>query len=496
MNTIQLTHWYKQVFTHSSEGIWIIDQNENTLITNPSLAKILHVPAEEWNNFDVKSFIPPINNERFYLDLIQNDTILDPVLPYHLKLKSGIKIWVEVNSTAIELAPNQTGKIYFFKDITNSKKLEKNQMENLRMYFSLFEDSPVPIWDEDFSELKKWVDQKKNEGIQDFREYLNQNPNEIDFAAGKMIINKINKAVVKLNEANSKEEVLKNLNNLRTNDFANIIIKQIESIAQGETSCEFDAVLKTINGNIRHVLFKWTVVKGYESNYGKIYLTTTDLTNRIVEDNLRLQQSNRDKEILLREIHHRVKNNFQIISSLIRLQSNALENENLEGAMTILLNRIYAMAAVHELLYRSEKMEVINLDEYLNHLAQLLIDSLQITAKVKFEIKSEPLTITLDQASPFGLIINEIITNSVKHGFQGIPDGKLYIHAFSKADRIIIEIGDDGKGITKKNENTDSLGLALVESLVEQLNGTLIQIDKKFGVHFQLSIPNIPIVNE
>lgn len=481
---------HSQILEHSREGVWIIDQNFATLYTNPSLAKMLRVPREERQSYSPFDFIPSPQNERFYYDLnIWNDE-LDENTVYKIQLKNGNKVWLEISMKVISLQDNSLAKLCLINDITKTKKIEKNQLENLRMYFSLFEDSPIPIWDEDFSELKKWVDYKKEAGITDFNNYLADNPSEIDYVTKLVIINKINKAVVQLNEGKSKEEIIRNLPALRTREFNSYMIKQIESIAKGELSCEFDAVLRTIKGNIRHVLFKWTVVKGYEHNYGRIYLTTTDLTNRIVEDNIRLQQTNRDKEILLREIHHRVKNNFQIITSLIRLQSSTMENEKLEGALTVLLNRIYSMAAVHELLYRSEKFETIDLEEYLTHLVQLLIESLQITSHIEFDIHSNPISITLDQASPFGLILNEIITNSIKHGFKELSSGKLYIHAKTDADRILVYIGDNGKGIDKENTgNTDSLGLALVESLVAQLNATIETCDIDPGVHYCLNFP-------
>lgn len=287
----------------------------------------------------------------------------------------------------------------------------------------------------------------------------------------------------------SKEEVLSKIPHLRTKEFPKYIIKQVVALANDERICEFDAILKTVKGNIRHVLFKWTVVKGHEADYSRVYLTTTDLTNRIIEENIQLQQSNKEKEVLLREIHHRVKNNFQIISSLIRLQITNMQDVKLESALRILLNRIYSMSTVHEILYRSDKLELIKLDDYLAHLIRLLIDSLNVSCEIDVHLGTTSLEIPLDQASPFGLIINELITNSIKHGFSSMTEGRIYIQGkINEHNQIEIEIGDNGSGITTQNESFDSLGLNLVESLVEQLNADLLRVEKSPGTHYKLII--------
>lgn len=199
-----------------------------------------------------------------------------------------------------------------------------------------------------------------------------------------------------------------------------------------------------------------------------------------------LQQSNREKEILIKEIHHRVKNNFQIITSLIRLQNNSILNEELNAVLTVLLNRVFSMSSVHEILYQADNFETINLKDYLSQLVHLLIESLEVTCKIESEIIVDEISLSLEQASPFGLIINELITNSIKHGFDGCIHGKIYIHA-SKIDSYIkILIGDNGNGIQTKPATESSLGLTLVESLVNQLNGTLNLIPNNVGTHYEL----------
>lgn len=473
----------------SGEGIWVLNSNFETVNFNPSFARIFRLGDQYNSHLDVEDILKLKENQVFFLAVKSKKTSQNEPFDFKIKLLQENFIWISVHFKNLIENGVLIGKILFIRNISFQKKIHKNQIENLRLYFSLFEDSPIPIWDEDFSELKTTIEQLKMMGINDFEAYLEQNPEQINAFASKIRVNKINNAVVILNEARSKEEVLSKIPHLRTKEFPKYIIKQVVALANDERICEFDAILKTVKGNIRHVLFKWTVVKGHEADYSRVYLTTTDLTNRIIEENIQLQQSNKEKEVLLREIHHRVKNNFQIISSLIRLQITNMQDVKLESALRILLNRIYSMSTVHEILYRSDKLELIKLDDYLAHLIRLLIDSLNVSCEIDVHLGTTSLEIPLDQASPFGLIINELITNSIKHGFSSMTEGRIYIQGkINEHNQIEIEIGDNGSGITTQNESFDSLGLNLVESLVEQLNADLLRVEKSPGTHYKLII--------
>jgi two-component sensor histidine kinase len=490
LNSLTETDFYRYTFDLSNEGIWILDSNLNTVQINQRLIDLLELDKYAYNSTPIQSIIPFDENKHFYFELQKNEDANQLSREYSTEILLNAKKWFQIRIRTVYLHDHTPQKLIFFNDISHLKIEQEQQLDNFRMYFSLFEDSPIPIWEEDFSNLKKEIDKITLQGYTDFKDYFDHFPEEIDRLSKLIIINKINKAVVELNEASSKEHVLTKLKELRSDEFTSYLVYQFNAIARNELSCEFDAQLKTTKGNIRHVLFKWTVVKGFEKNYGKVYLTTTDLTKRIIEENINLAQSNRDKEILLREIHHRVKNNFQIISSLIRLQSEIAQKKSVDEVFQILLNRIYSMATVHELLYRSDRLEAIPLQDYLIHLIKLLIDTLNVSSTIESDIRAENVQIPLEQASPFGLIINEIITNSIKHGFEGRALGSIYLHARKTADnRLFIEIGDNGKGMNTILSTEDTLGLSLVQSLVEQLNGQLTAVSKSNGTHYTLSFP-------
>ncbi len=470
---------YKSIFDHAGEGIWVLDQQLNTLFINQAFKRIFIHSIKLDSNFSAFNLLPKSKNKQFYETIFENGKAENTPLVFLCKTAFEVELQITTHFVRFD----KKTIIYVQRHISTS---ELENSRRIKDYLSLFEDSPIPIWDEDFSKVKSTLNQLQQQGICNFRKHFAENPQLVWDLADKIIINNINRAVIDLNEAQNKEEVLSKLASLQTEHTFDYFVRQFVAIAENRSTCEFDAILKTTKGNFRQVIFKWVVARGHETDYSRIFLTTTDYTKQIVQDNLALQQSNREKEILIKEIHHRVKNNFQIITSLIRLQNNSISNEELNAVLTVLLNRVFSMSSVHEILYQADNFETINLKDYLSQLVHLLIESLEVTCKIESEIIVDEISLSLEQASPFGLIINELITNSIKHGFDGFIHGKIYIHA-SKIDSYIkILIGDNGNGIQTKPATESSLGLTMVESLVNQLNGTLNLIPNNVGTHYEL----------
>lgn len=362
-----------------------------------------------------------------------------------------------------------------------------NNAENY--YHSLFEESPVPIWEEDFSGIKEYIEKIKYSGVTDIENYFTSHPEEIQNCFNKIRILNVNQSAVELNEANSKEQLLSSYKNFFDHNSNEYMIKQFVAIANNETQCSFEARLVTFNKNIRNVLFKWTVVKGYEENYGRIFLTTKDLTEKIVHDNIMLQTSNREKEVLLKEVHHRVKNNLQIVTSLLNLQSYAIDDPLTKDIFDVSLNRIKSMAAVHEMLYKSNDFSKIEYQTYLKTLISDLINSIKGDKhSIEFELNANNISLNIDTSIPLGLLITELVTNSLKHGIKGDEKGKIYVRLTRQEKSILLEIGDDGIGLPKDFvlEDSETLGLQLASSLVEQLNGKCEKDLTQKGAHFKI----------
>lgn len=197
-----------------------------------------------------------------------------------------------------------------------------------------------------------------------------------------------------------------------------------------------------------------------------------------------------EKTVLLQEIHHRVKNNLQVISSLIRLQARETEDSKAKKIFEASVNRIQAMALIHEKMYQGEDLSKINLEEYLNGLAKDIFRSYFDETKIDFIIKSELEIIGNRTIVPLALIFNELITNSLKHAFINEKEGQIsIIIKLDENDYFTLDYFDSGKW--KEKVKSTSFGLELIETFTEQLDGTLVRKSNEEGTYFKFKLKNI-----
>jgi len=204
----------------------------------------------------------------------------------------------------------------------------------------------------------------------------------------------------------------------------------------------------------------------------------------------RIKSSLKEKEVLLSEVHHRVKNNMQVITSLLRLQSSKIKDKQYTDMFKNAEDRIRSMALIHEMLYQTKDFAKINFNDYAKRLANQLIRNYATAAgKIKLNINIEDIPIGLDKAIPCGLIINELISNSLKYAYPKGEEGEIRIVLRAvDSDEVDLIVSDDGTGISKEIDigKTESLGLQLVHILAEdQLDGSL-EVDREEGTAFKI----------
>jgi len=250
--------------------------------------------------------------------------------------------------------------------------------------------------------------------------------------------------------------------------FSNKVLELVNKSIETETviSHQFSYV---INGKLLH----------FENRYSKInnneaIVVVREKTLEIENEN-NLKESLKEKEILLKEVHHRVKNNLQIINSILNLQSSYIEDDKTLEIINESQNRIRSMSFIHESLYQTSNFSSINFKEYIENLLSNLVYSYQIGTKIKIRKDIENIDLTLDQAIPCGLILNELITNSLKYAYDINEEGEVYISIKKIESKIEIIVQDFGVGLPQKFniEAADSLGLSLVHTLTEQIDGEL-----------------------
>ncbi len=204
-----------------------------------------------------------------------------------------------------------------------------------------------------------------------------------------------------------------------------------------------------------------------------------------------IRSSLREKEMLLKEVHHRVKNNMQVISSLLNLQGKQIKDEQARAVFQASQNRVKSMALIHESLYQTDDVSQINFAEYLRKLINNISQSYKTpTDSIKMKVNVADIMLGVDTAVPCGLIINELVSNSLKYAFPEGREGEIVIDLSAGDSSYKLTLSDDGIGLPEglDIEQAKTLGLKLVGTLTEQLGGQLSRSNGR-GTKFEITFP-------
>lgn len=325
-----------------------------------------------------------------------------------------------------------------------------------------------------------------------FKGIISQNWDAITFANLEGIIQYINPATNRLYGYQDQEllgQHLKVLTSEHDNNIDGIINTIIETgiwvgemlhTRQDKTTFEAFLSVQLIRNNAGMPI-------GYVSHSKDISdeKETANKLKKIIEE----------RETLLKEIHHRVKNNLQVITSLLSLQANTIDNEKTKSIFQQSQYRINAMAAIHETLYQSDDFLTIGYDQYMKALANYLVYSIRGKDQdIKLTIDADKVNLNIDTAIPLGLLINEIVTNALKYGLKNETTGEIYMNLkLVDYPNYLLRIGDNGIGFSDdiNYKTTNSLGLKLICNLVKQLKGNITKDGTRKGTHYSINFQEV-----
>jgi PAS domain S-box-containing protein len=433
---------YKLLYENAPMAYQSLDESGNILVVNKTWLDKLGYKKEDVVGSWFGNFLSPVSTEHFKLNFprfkaagkVSN-------IEFRMVKSDGSEITVSFDGQiGYDSRGNFKQTHCIFKDITAQKMAEDAMKESEKYYQTIFEntgtatiiveeDSTVSLVNTQFEQLygKEWEEIKGKLKWTDFvtSQYLPK---------------------------------MQNYHNLRRSDSD-----------AAPRNYEFDFV--DSNGAIKNIFVTVAIIP----ETSKSLVSLQDITHmKITEDKLKTTIS--EKDTLLREIHHRVKNNLQIISSLLNLQSRYIEDSVSLEVFKESQNRVRSMAIVHEKLYKSDNMSQIDFGEYIEDLASSLFYNYNITPdNIKLNTNINNIFFDVDTCIPCGLIVNELLTNSVKHAFPDDKNGQIKIELQNNEGTYALYVSDDGVGFpeTIDFKNTDTLGLQLVTNLVNQLDGSL-----------------------
>lgn len=228
------------------------------------------------------------------------------------------------------------------------------------------------------------------------------------------------------------------------------------------------------------------------------FLYFKSMTNSLLEQkNATIAQSLEEKETLLREIHHRVKNNLQVVSSLLSLQSDSIKDAEARQAFQEGQDRVYSMTLIHQNLYQTDNLTSMDIKEYIEKLADSLFQSYNIRQEnIQLSIDAESLLIDVDTLIPIGLILNELLSNALKHAFPAGEEGQIDVIFKQEAEALLLSVKDDGVGIPndKLEDHSSSFGMTLIKSFAKKLGAEFIT-DTQHGTSLSLRIHNYQLAS-
>ncbi len=347
---------------------------------------------------------------------------------------------------------------------------------------------------EDITELKK-AEKKIRESEKKYREVVETAGESIILIDKIGNITEVNQKTSVLTGFERKELVGKSLMTLAPkmkmnlevlSAFKDIIIgKEIEEV-------EWDLVNRK-NGEKKTVIAHYSPLRDEEKIEG-VVVVLEDITELKNRENT-LNKSLEEKEMLLKEIHHRVKNNLMIISSLLNLQSSYIKDKASQDIFKESQNRARSMALIHERLYQSTDLKRIDFGDYITSLANELFHTYVADPNlIKLKIYVDDIFLDINTSIPLGLIVNELITNSLKHAFPDGKMGEINIEFHKKDTHYEFTVKDNGIGFPEDidYQNTDSLGLQMVTSLTDQIDGE-ITLDGNNGTKFKITFKELEV---
>lgn len=397
---------------------------------------------------------------------------------YEIKIvtKSGEEKWLDYSASVLELngLPAVLGAAV---DITQRKLAESALSESEERYRAFIQQSTEGIYRIEF---KKPVDTRLSieKQISDM------------FDTGY---------IAECNEITAKMYGFKNSFELIGNEVGHFLVSSEKAnyeylrdfIKSGYRTSNKES--NEINKDGETVYFANNAIGILENGYlMRIWVTRKDITDLKKSEEM-LRHSLSEKEVLLKEIHHRVKNNLQIITSLLKLQSAYITDQKSKDLFKESQNRVQSMALIHQRLYQSKDLGSIKLNEYAKTLSNQIMQSFGIDfSKITVRVDADNIIMTIDNAIPCGLIINELITNSLKHAFPDGKKGSIKLDIRVKENNYLLEYSDDGIGISKDFDinRTNTFGLKLVKTLVDQVKGNIC-INSDNGTHFSINFPDI-----
>jgi PAS domain S-box-containing protein len=448
---------FHALFDHIPDGVLVVDaQREEVLFGNGAMCRMLGYRLEDLPGLKLESLVPRV--AALFENVDRGGALFTPAVP--VRRGDGTVFPADISCGFFETAGRRCA-VGLFRDISERERSELALRQSEERFRSLVKLAPVPMCLVGENGVTSLVNDR-------FSQVLGYSLGDVPTIADWWRLAYPDKTYRDL-VAQGWEAALRNA-------------------AEEGGSIEPAEFKITCKDGTRRVMQTCGSLAG-----DSVLVSLIDLTDqKQVEEALR--NSLEEKIALLSEVHHRVKNNLQIVASLIGLQAGRLDNQEVLDALQDTRNRVKSMALLHEALYRSRNLSRINFATYIKDLCgQLLLSHGPVAQRVALEYRIAPIGLSMEQAVPCGLIINELVCNALKHGFPGSRNGRGWVCLEHDGEQLLhLEVRDDGVGLPPGFDpaSCSTMGMQIVSSLAGQLGGWLeVDARKGAGACFRVVFP-------
>jgi PAS domain S-box-containing protein len=453
---------YRLLADNAQDVIFTLDPDMRLTYVSPSVQKMRGVSVEEALRETFEQSMTPVSAAKAWEAAKRNvsgqgvDKNLVERLELEMRCKDGSTLWVEsVVRPIFDPMDHFMGFVGVSRDISERRRIEEEREKTQQFLSLILEAIPDPVFVKD--------------------------------SAHRFVM--VNKALAGMLGHTPLEIIGKKDQDFVSSEEAEIFVVRDDLVLKTGREDLFEEHLTDSQGVVRTLVTRkglFVDPRGARYIVGVIRDVTRDKVNE-----QRLRESLLEKEVLLKEVHHRVKNNLQVISSLLFLQKDNVEDQAVQDMFEESRNRIASMALVHEELYRSGDLARVNLKEYLERLAPKVVQSLRGNKSIGFALNLAECRVSVDKAIPFGLIVNELVTNAVKHAFAGREAGNIRVTVERQEGMAQAVVEDDGIGLPEgfHPDAVKTLGMQLVVQLTRQLRGSLTFGSGERGSVFRLTFP-------
>ncbi|MCX9010795.1 MAG: PAS domain S-box protein [Candidatus Methanoperedens sp.] len=497
------------------DGVQIVDLDGYIIYSNRAVERMYGFSREEFR----RKHVSEMN--------VDPDFAADIIIPcikkygcwvgeLMVKHKNGREFPIWLNTSLVKNSKGEPiAMVGIIRDMTERRGFEEALRESEEQYRNLFEDSPISLWEEDSSGIKKHIDNLRSKGVEDFREYFETHPEEVISCASMVKVVNVNRATVSLFRALSKEELMEGLGQIFTEHSYGTFKEELIAIAEGKTDFEGEDIVKTLAGNMIHVYLKWSVAPGHEADYSKRHVSIIDITERKrAEEAIKkyageLEESNYMKELFIDIMHHDLMNPLATASGFIELLKEG-ETQPRKKAYIETVER--SLARVTELIdsatkfSRIESLESIEfVDMDLKVVIEEVIENLRTSAsKAGVDIENNVTGSMPVRANKIiGEVFASLISNVIKYtrgskrivvnGEEGDAFWKIRIidrEGLKDADKTMVF--DMLCGMEKNGVKGSGLGLAIARRIIRLHRGGIgVEDNPDGGAVFIVELPKL-----